>query len=1423
MVTDSPHLSQIETNLVKIWEVVLKKNAIESNANFFELGGDSIGVVQVIGRVRDVFQLDYSIQDFFNAPTLAAMAVKIESILAKPSTFTSPAFNQVAREQAAPLSFSQEQMWFIHQLNPTSPAYNIVYAVDIEGELDFEALVRSFNQLANRHATLRTTFPAIDGQPECRIALSAEVRCEKIDLRSLPAQGLQEKTQRLMVAEAARPFDLERGPLTHFVLFSVSENKSILLLSLHHLIFDAWSLAVLLHDLMAYYRAETSGVQPNLPPLQIQYTDYAYWQRQWFQGAILDLHLAYWRARLDGISPLNLPTDRPRPVIQTYNGTILANNLDDDLFNQLQRLAASEGATTFMVGLAAFQLLMRRYTSQADIALGIPVSNRDWLQTEPLIGSLVNTLVIRVDLSENPTFRELLSQVRQVVLDAYTYQNMPFGKLVAELNPTRDPSYSPLVQVVFNMINVPKPELILEHLKINSNMVEVDRRASQFDLTFTIYDVPGFRKIITEYNLDIFDPETIERMADQYLRLLHSIAANPDQQIDAIPLLDEAERRHILEDWNSTQMPLPVECELVQLIRSQALKTPLAPALIASDAALTYKELIRRVDMLSGVLLKEGIRPGERVGLGLQRTSDLVVAPLAVMAVGAAYVPLDPSFPDSRLDWMIENSKLALILTHSGSSDRWPAEIRQIHTDGNHFWNQDGRFEPPASLDEARLAYILYTSGSTGKPKGVAVPQKALVNVLCAMKQWPGIQPSDVVLGITTLSFDISMVELFLPLMYGARLVLASQAEARDGFKLIDLLELHDITYMQATPITWRMLIAAGWQGKSNLRAVCCGEALIADLAEQLLHRTAELWNLYGPTETTIYSTGMQITQEHLKLRNMPIGRPIGNTQVYILDKNLQPVIQGVVGELYIGGAGVANGYYGHPDLTEQRFIRSPFDPAPGARLYRTGDEVRWGNDGQIHFIGRSDLQVKIRGFRIELGEIEAVINLNPRVKQSVVVAQGERHEQMRLIAYYEPAAGSSIEGLVEELISGTRAQLPDYMIPLVFIEIDRLPFTPTGKIDRKALPAYTADKKTALNGYAAPQTDVEIGLAEIWTDILEVKQVGLYDDFFALGGHSLLSVRLIAEIQKRFGLKLPISVLFNSPTIAALARTIEKSQYFSGHPAPATPLVPIQPRGSKTPIYFIHPIGGGVFGYSKLARYLGEDQPIYGLEARPEDVKSSDLLSLEAIAARYLEVVQKNQPQGPYNFGGYSFGGVLAYEMAQQLHAQGQKVGLLAMLDNDAPKSGYDQPHLNWMFVTGFFKNLPYWWNDFWQISTRQRIGRIRRKLFSRPDPSGEADLSDFVDDVAEVPPEYRQLMKKLYQAYDRYQPKPYDGRVTLFRTPRQPLFCSFDPNLGWSQLASGGVDVYPIAGAHRNLLEEPFVAVLAEALQKALNFLAA
>ncbi len=1195
-----------ESELAALWSDVLHVPQVGIHDNFFELGGHSLLATQLVSRVREAFGVGLPLSELFAAPTVAQQAVLIET---RPAGSAGPAIQSppllpVEHSNLQPLSFSQERLWFLSQLQPDSPLYNVASVVRLSGPLDQATLRRSFEAIIQRHEVLRTTFTTVDQQPVQLIAPEAPLALELLDFRRLPPEQRHAAIQQAAETELGRPFDLARGPLVRAALLQGDDEAFLLLVTLHHIVSDGWSIGVMTREFAVLYAAFAAGRPPALPPLPIQYADYAAWQRGWLDQpdeagtSPLQRQLSYWKGQLAGApAALELPTDRPRPLFQTYSGAAHRFAIPPALTAGLHELSQREGASLFMTLLATFQVLLARWSGQEDITVGSPIANRTRPEIEPLIGCFINTLVLRGDLSGDPSFRELLARVRETTLAAYDHQDLPFERLVEELKPPRDLSRTPLFQVMLVLQNAPMPALDLHGLALQSQPFDIT--TAKFDLELSLTEVGGELQAVLAYNTDLYDAATIVRMAGHFQTLLSSAVADPGRPIRRLALLPEAERELLLTGWNATARPLPAALCLHDLVAQQAERTPDSVALIAGEETLSFRALESRANRLAHLLRAHGVGPERCVGICITRTADLLIAVLAVHKAGGAYVPLDPAYPPERLAIMLADSAASVVLTTSATQADLPFEgtLIDLTAPATAETIAAQPADPPhTGVTPDSLAYVLFTSGSTGRPKGVQISHRALVNFLCSMQREPGLTERDTLLAVTTLAFDISCLELFLPLLVGARIVLADRAMASDGARLAEAVEHTGATVMQATPATWRMLLDAGWPGSPRLTVLSGGEALPRELADRLRARCARVWNLYGPTETTVWSTLAAVADGAAALTS--IGRPIDNTLIYILDPHMQPTPVNVPGELYIGGTGLARGYIGRPDLTAERFVPNPFGAAacglgdaerntqhatrntPSPRLYRTGDLCRWLPDGSLDFLGRADHQIKVRGFRIELGEIESVLRRHPTVSDAVVVVREDQPGDKRIVAYivpHEPRTqnqepdAESAERKTQNATLRTYLQgsLPEYMVPTAFVMLSALPLTPNGKVDRKALPAPDRARPDLERAFVAPRSPAEAALAALWSAVLGAPQVGIHDNFFELGGHSLLATQLVSRIRETLRVDLPLRELFAAPTVAQQAALVEQRRAASGaHLASGTPLVVAEP-GSLRPLSF--------------------------------------------------------------------------------------------------------------------------------------------------------------------------------------------------------------------------------------------------------------
>ncbi len=1060
-----------------------------------------------------------------------------------------------------PLSFAQQRLWFLEQLDPGNPTYNIPAAVHLQGNLNVAALEESINEIIKRHEILRTSFVTIDGQPIQVIASELKLTLPVIDLQELTKTASEQVVQELITKAAQQPFDLTQIPLLRVSLLHLSPSENVVLFTMHHIISDGWSINILIQELTTLYPKFLHGKPSPLPELLIQYADFGMWQRQWLEGEVLETQINYWKQQLGGELPvLNLPTDKPRIAVQTSPGETQKFALSRTLTTVLIQLSQEQEATLYMVLLTAFNILLYRYTKQEDILIGSPIANRNQIETESLIGFFVNTLVMRTDLRGNLNFCQLLARVREVALAAYAHQDLPFEKLVDELQTSRHLGYTPLFQVMFALQNAPRTSLNLPGLTLKS--LEVKTNTAKFDLSLFLTNTEEGLRGTFEYNTDLFQPATIARMVEHFQILLAGIVANPQEKLSQLPLLSQQEKHQLLIEWNNTAGNNSPDVLIHQLFEAQVEKTPDAVAVIFENQQLTYRELNQRANKLAHYLQKLGVKPEVLVGICVERSLNMLIGLLAILKAGGAYIPLDPNYPQERLGFILADTQVPVLLTQASRLAALPEHQGQtICLDTNwHLIEQQSPENICSQITAENLAYVIYTSGSTGKPKGVQISHRALNNFLFAMQQSPGITEEDTLLAVTTYSFDIAALELFLPIIVGARLVIVSREVAADGIQLSAALTNSQATLMQATPATWQLLLAAGWGGNQQLKILCGGEALPAHLANQLRERCASLWNMYGPTETTIWSAAAEVKTIN---RTVTISQPITNTQIYILDRYHQLVPVGVPGQVCIAGDGLARGYFHRPDLTAEKFIPHPFSDKPSARLYQTGDLARYLSKGEIEYIGRIDHQVKIRGFRIELGEIEAVLNRDSGIQEAVVIVREDHPGNKYLAAYIVPVEDMTLA--IAQLRHLLKAQLPEYMVPDAFVILEALPLTPNGKINRQALPAPKNTRLDLQNSYVPPRTPVEEILVSIWSQVLNQQQVEIYNNFFELGGHSLLATQVISRVYEAFNVELPLRYLFESPTVADLALHIDQLISHTKDGLRVPPMLPRQPNQELT------------------------------------------------------------------------------------------------------------------------------------------------------------------------------------------------------------------------------------------------------------------
>ncbi|HEV8543932.1 MAG TPA: amino acid adenylation domain-containing protein [Verrucomicrobiae bacterium] len=1326
------------------------------------------------------------------------------------------------KPKSFPLSSAQKRLWFLDRLEPNSAVYNVPTVLRLHGPLDHAALGRGLDAVVARHESLRTTFEAIDDSPSQKINATAHVEFPLLDLSTLDGQRKNREAEKVISHEITRPFDLAKDLMIRAMLIRLAPEEHILVLSTHHIASDEWSLRVLLREWSRLYAAEVNPHESGLPELPIQYADFAVWQQDWLQRDACRAQLDYWRKRLEGAPVVQLPTDFNRPGSQTFHGEIRTAVFPAELSAALKRLSQQQESTLFMTLLAAFKVLLFRYTQQDDLVVGCPIAGRNRLETEALIGFFVNTLAIRSQLQPDQSFIDLLRHVRENTLGAYAHQDLPFDRVVEELHPQRSSNHMPLVQVVFSLNNEFVEENVFQGT--TAEEIEVSTDTSKFDITFVTKETANGLHAVVEYNSDLFARPRMERMLGHFGRLLQSIVANPHQKIGELQLLPAAEWSQIALDWNRTTTKYPREEGVHQLFEAQVARTPDAIALQFGAQTISYRELNARANQLAHYLRNQKIGPNTLVGVYMERSIEMIIAFLGILKAGAAYVPLDLSYPRDRLAFMIADARMPIILTQSQCLKELPDTGTPLVCLDQEWSNiqQEPRQLPANSINADALAYVIYTSGSTGRPKGVAVRHRGITR-LVLNTDYVQIRPSDRIAQASNASFDAATFEIWGALLNGARLIGIHKDTAISPGDFAEALRKEEISILFLTTALFNQLAREIPGVFSTLDTVLFGGELVdPKWVRSVLESGApkRLLHVYGPTENTTFSTWYHVREVPDDAATVPIGKPIANSELYILDGQQQPVPIGVTGEIYVGGDGLASGYWNRPELTLEKFPAHPFKRESGAQLYRTGDLARFDAEGNVEFVGRIDHQIKLRGFRIELGEIEAELAKHEHVANNVVMLREDIPSDKRLVAYIIPKGATPSAA---DLRSHLRAHLPDYMVPAAFVFMDTFPLTPNEKIDRKALPVPEQNRPTLGKSFVAPRDSVEQQLAKIWEKILGVQPIGLADNFFDLGGHSLLAVKVFSQIEKVFNKKLPLATLFRAPTIEEIAKVLREDSEAKSW----STIVDIQPKGSKPPFFWIHTLGGdgggGFFYYRKLAELLGPDQPSFGIRSPREPFSD-----IEKMAAFYIKDIRKFQPNGPYFLGGFCFGGNVAFEMAQQLVASGQEVGLLVMLESSPPNVTHKQ---SWSATAAKYslENLVENVKDFVSHSSQQRFAmlksksrRFKEKFRGRNGASSEqekkgVDLKDVID-LSRYPKGYVQYAETHWQALTQYQPEPYPGELILFRAKKQGL-SNFSHSLGWDVLVGDRVNVNVIPGTHESMLQEPNVQIVAAKLRSLLD----
>ncbi|HID99683.1 MAG TPA: non-ribosomal peptide synthetase, partial [Thiotrichaceae bacterium] len=1393
-----------EELLANIWADVLSIEQIGIQDNFFELGGHSLLATQMVSRIRDSFSVELPVRTLFEHPELSALA---GAIAAASGSVKLPPIAVQAETETKVLSFAQQRLWFISQFEGRANAtYNMPASFVLEGELNVAALQASLRWLVARHQSLRMSFHTHEGQAQVALLPVEAFECPLQDLSDLPTLEVQQRAD----AHAMTLFDLDQGPLFKAELLRLEAQKYVLLLNMHHIISDGWSIGIFVKDWQQAYTAFAQEKQPALGDLRIQYTDYAAWQRAWLQGEILQQQIDFWAQQLAGAPELlELPTDFPRPKQQSFEGAHYAQRLSSELRDALHTLSQQQGVSLFMTLLAAFNVLLSRYTLQEDICVGTPIANRTHSHTEELIGFFVNTLVLRTQLDFKQSFTDLLKQSRKTCLDAYAYQDIPFEYLVEALKPIRSLSHSPLFQIMFGVQNTPQTVPHLPNVQVS--MLPQAYPIAKTDLSLDIFEQEDGLVCVWEYATALFKASTIEGMAKHFEVLLEAIVQQPTMPLHALPLLTEQEKQQLIA-WNTTQTDYSKEQTIVALFEQQVEQSPDNIAVVFEGEQLSYQELNAKANQLAHYLLAHPAlikTHNPLIAIGVQRSVDMLVGFLGILKAGGAYVPIDPNSPAERVAYLLKDCAASVLLTQSALQAQFPLTQAALICLDELVLSAQSALNPIRQCQPDDLAYLIYTSGSTGLPKGVMVEHHALSLHIQAMLQTYSVQPEDRVLQFASMGFDTALEQLLVAWLKGACSVLVKD-NVMAAHDLVQLLQTQAVSIADLPPAYWQQMLeleslAEALPALHTL--ILGGEALPLDLARQTRERfpTLTCFNAYGPTEAvitpTLYRLPSRLDNESLYVS---IGQPRANTQVFVLDKHdhVQPI--GIAGELCIAGAGLARGYLNRPEL--EKFVEIQLF-GEWQRVYKTGDLARWLSSGQLDYLGRIDNQVKLRGFRIELGEIEAVLLQHAVVKQAAVVLL-ETEDNKRLVAYISTDAAH--DDLAAELNAYLKTQLPDYMVPAVIMVLDALPLTPNGKIDRQALPA----PDTQPHSNVMPRNEVELKLLSLWQTVLNQPNLGIHDNFFDLGGHSLLAVRLINQIQQQFERRLPVSVLFQSPTIASLAEALHDTSL------QWTNCVPIQMQGDELPVYLLPGSIGSVLYLQPLAAGLGDKQPIYALQTPGWHFETTPD-SIEALAAYHLNQLRQQQKQGPYQLVGHSFGGRVAFEMASQLEQQGETVALLAILDTNAPDDNestfMEETEYHWLFslvmvfeiLTGL--DLQQSLKGLETLELEAAYAKVLKTLQQHQvifTPEASIDeLKAWIN-----------IYRVTSQAHSRYK---ISGQVRcpihFFRASEHIAGFEFEDKReawGWADCTLGGLHEQTISGTHFGMMTAPHVQTLAAQL---------
>jgi amino acid adenylation domain-containing protein len=1333
----------------------------------------------------------------------------------------------------APLSYAQELLWLLSQVFDDGIAYNAPGAFQLEGPLDLDVLARAFQALTERHEILRTTYKVLDGRPVQVAGPPEPVDINLVDLRSLPAQERDEKAQQTLKQESRFRFDLVNGPVMRVTVIRLSEKDHILMVNMHHVATDGYSRTAIYRDLTALYEAFASDLPSPLAPLPIQYADYAVWQRRWLDGPAASGQLEYWTANLRGApSRLDLPTDFPRPPVRSYEGSNMSMILDMATREGLRTAARRSDSTLFVSLLAVFATLLSRYSGQDDVVIGTPFAGRNRTELESMVGYFINPLALRIDLSGDPTFNELMERGRHATLEAFAHADVPYETVVRTINPERDLSQTPVFQAMIVLHNpawqTQRPKF--EPRGIRCAEITHEKGWAKFDVLLGMSERTTGLNTTWEYSTELFRPETVARMSEHFRALAETPAAASDRRLSRLSMLSEGERAKVLGSWHGRRPSLGQRASIKELFEEQVARTPSAPAVVFDQQRLSFAELNARANRIAWRLRDAGVTAGTLVGVLMEKGIDLLPALMGVVKAGGAYVPLDPMYPTDRLQFMIGDCSPTVLLTHTKHTRLLPEGACEciLALDEPGALEDDAREEdPPTTAGPEEIAYVIYTSGSTGQPKGVRIANASLVSAYFAYEEAYRLRELTAHAQMASFSFDVFTGDMIRSLLAGAKLVLCPLETIVDPAALYELMVRERIDTAEFVPATASLLFEYAERESKRLDfmrlIVVSSEAWRNEkytYFKSLCGPHTRLVNSYGLTEATIDSTWFEADAdtELVPGRFVPIGRPLANTRVYVLDAKLEPQPIGVAGELCVGGTAVARGYLNRPDLTATRFVPDPFVDEPQAMLYRTGDLARWLPDGTIDFLGRTDRQIKIRGFRIEPGEIESALERHPRIQAAAVTDREDDAGHSHLVAYLvarEPDRPPAPEEL-RELIA---AQLPAYMIPSAWVQVDALPLTANGKIDLDTLPEPVFDRSAASHEMVAPRTAAERRLADIWREVLGVEEIGVYDNFFALGGHSLLAVRLFSEIERKIGARLPLAALFQTATIAGLAELIDDPQPVVQKEGWSS-IVPMRSGEGARSLFLVGWAGGEILGYRGLAEHLGTEVSVVGLRTPGVDGDRLPPASVEEMAAHYVREIRHFQPEGPYLIGGYCFSGLVAYEMGRQLLEQGQDLGLLALIDA-YPFGSSRRP--------GRLETERVKMREFMQSGTRGKAAWLRRRgggLLARLYDSLYLWSGGLAYDLLakrgahKRPPglPWRLVLIASHRARRAYVPQPADVTIDFFRAQHEPD----ERPTPWSGIARGGVRLRQIVVPdinHVSMMQEPHVHELAAKLREVLQ----